>query len=393
MDQVSYTAPTSLDGLRQRALIVGAAGLLATAAGAFVNTGQFFHSYLLAYLFVLAAALGSLALLMLHHLSGGAWGIVTRRIFEAGAGTLPWMALFFVPVLFGMQTLYPWSRPSVVAGDHVLEAKAAYLNVPFFVIRAGIYFAIWIALARLLTRWSARQDRTGDPDAAARMRRLAAPGLVLYAVTMTFASFDWAMSLEPHWFSTMYGFLFLAGQGLTGLALAIIVARRLSLEAPMDKVYNAGHFHDFGKLLFAFTMLWAYLSFSQFLIIWAGNLPEEIPWFQHRLDHGWEAVGLALVMLHFAVPFLVLLSRRTKRNPYLLSRVAMWLILMRFVDLFFLIGPEAYPTGLTLGWMDVVAPIGLGSLWVSLFLANLKSRPLLPVRDPEFASALQARGH
>ena len=393
MHDATYTPPASLDALRQRSLIVGVIGLVAAAAGAFVNPGQFFHAYLLAYLFWLAAALGGLALLMLQHLSGGGWGVVLRRTFEAAARTLPWMALLFVPLVFGLRDLYPWTDAAMVAEDKILREKALYLNTPFFLARAAACFAVWIGLALLLTRWSAEQDRSGDPGAAVRMRNTSAVGMVLYFLTMTVAAIDWAMSLEPHWFSTMYGFLFVIGQALMGLSMAILVARKLSRETPMSGVFNAGHFHDFGKLLFAFTMVWAYLSFSQFLIIWSANLPEEIPWYQHRLSHGWEYIGLALVAFHFAVPFIVLLSRRSKRNAALLAGMAAWLIVARFLDLFFLIGPEAYPNGLGFHWLDLAAPVGLGGVWVALFLSNLKSRPLLPLRDPGLENALHGAQH
>ncbi|MGE5199185.1 MAG: hypothetical protein ACM3H9_06065 [Rhodospirillaceae bacterium] len=393
MPDATYTPPASLDQLRQRSLIIGAAGLVAAAAGAWLDAGQFFHSYLLAYLFWLAAALGGLALTMLQHLSGGGWGVVLRRIFEAAARTLPWMALFFVPLLFGLRDLYPWTDTAMVARDHVLSEKTLYLNVPFFLARAAVCFAVWIGLAFLLTRWSAEQDRTGDPALAVRMRNASAIGMVLYFFTMTFAAIDWAMSLEPHWFSTMYGFLFVIGQALMGLSIGIVTARKLSAEAPMSGVYNAGHFHDFGKLLFAFTMLWAYLAFSQFLIIWSANLPEEIPWYQHRLSRGWDLIGLALVAFHFAVPFVVLLSRRSKRNAALLAGMALWLIAARFLDLYFMIGPEAYPQGPRIHWLDLAAVIGLGGIWVALFASNLKSRPLLPLRDPGLGKALHAEQH
>jgi hypothetical protein len=394
MHLATYTPPASLDRLRQRSLIVGVVGLVAAASGALLNPGQFFHAYLLAFLFWLAAALGGLALSMLHHMSGGGWGVVLRRIFEAAARTLPWMALLFVPIAFGMKSLYPWTDTAMVAGDHILSGKAAYLNTPFFLVRAAIYFAIWCGLAFVLSRWSAEQDRTGDPALGVRMQRVSAGGLVIYVLSMTFASIDWAMSMEPHWFSTMYGFLFVIGQAIMGLAIAIIVARRLSKEAPMAGVYNPAHFHDFGKLLFAFSMVWAYLAFSQFLIIWSANLPEEIPWYQHRMHHGWEYLAIVLVACHFVVPFAVLLSRRTKRNATVLARMAMWLIAARLLDLFFLIGPEAYPEGLRVHWLDLAAVIGLGGIWVSLFIGNLKSRSLLPVHDGDFEHALQApQGH
>lgn len=394
MQHATYPPPASLDPLRQRSLIAGVAGLVVAGVGAFVNPGQFFHSYLLAFLFWLAAALGGLALTMLHHMSGGGWGVVIRRILESAARTLPWMALFFVPIAFGMNELYPWTDTAKVAADRILLAKAAYLKTPFFLARTALYFVIWISLAFFLTRWSAEQDHTGAPDLAARMTRMSAGGLVIYVVSMTFASIDWAMSLEPHWFSTMYGFLFVIGQALMGLAIAIVMANRLSREAPMADVFHKGHFHDFGKLLFAFTMVWAYLSFSQFLIIWSANIPEEIPWYMHRTGHGWQYIGLALVAFHFAVPFMVLLSSRTKKNSTVLTRVALWLIAMRFVDVFYLIGPEAYPEGLSFHWMDLAAAIGLGGVWVSLFVRNLQAcGSLLPVCDEGMENALAAPAH
>ena len=394
MHDVTYAPPASLDALRQRSLLAGLAGLAAVVAGAFFSPDQFFHSYLLAFLFWLAAALGGLALLMLQHLTGGTWGVLLRRVFEAAARTLPWMAVLFVPLTFGLSRLYPWTDTAAVAADHILRQKTAYLNVPFFLVRAALYFAIWIGLAFFLTTWSTDQDRTGDPALKARMRALSAVGIVLYAFSMTFAAFDWGMSLDPHWFSTMYGFLFIIGQVLMGLAVAILTAKRLSAEAPLSSVFNVGHWHDFGKLLFAFSMVWAYLSFSQFLIIWSANLPEEIPWYLHRTSHGWQFLAVGLIVVHFIVPFAVLLSRRTKRNATILARMAAWMVLARFADLFFLIAPEFYRNGLTIHWMDVAAMIGVGGLWMALFTANVKSRPLLPTGDPDLANALKATaGH
>jgi hypothetical protein len=389
MRDTTYTPPASLDTLRRRALVVGIVGLAASGAGAAVNPTQFLHSYLLAFLLWLAAALGGLAWTMLQHLTGGSWGVVLRRIFEAAARTLPWMALLFVPIALGATRLYPWTDAARVAADHVLTEKAPYLNLPFFYLRAALYFAVWCGLARFLTKWSDEQDATGAPDLQRRMRATSAVGMVVYVLTMTFAAIDWGMSLEPHWFSTMYGFLFIGGQALMGLSVAIVVARRLSLEPPMADVFKAGHFHDFGKLLFAFTMVWAYLSFSQFLIIWSANLPEEIPWYLHRMQGGWEAIGIGLMLFHFGVPFVVLVNRKSKRTPAILAGMALWMIGMRFLDLFYLLGPEAYPDGLRLHWLDVTTSVGVGGVWVALFAANLKNRPLLPLGDPELAGAIR----
>jgi len=394
MHDATYAPPESLDSLRRRSLVIGIVGLVAAGAGAVLNPTQFLHSYLLAFLLWLAAALGGLALLMLQHMSGGAWGVVLRRIFEAAARTMPWMAVFFLPIALGATRLYPWTDTARVAADHVLAEKALYLNLPFFYARAVLYFSVWCGLAWFLTKWSAEQDATGAPDLQRRMQATSAIGLVVYALTMTFASIDWGMSLEPHWFSTMYGFLFIGGQALMGLSVAIVMARRLSLEPPMAGVFKVGHFHDFGKLLFAFTMVWAYLSFSQFLIIWSANQPEEIPWYIHRMNGGWQAIGIGLMLFHFAVPFVVLINRKTKRNAAMLAGMALWMIAVRFLDVFYIIGPEAYPEGLRFHWMDAAATVGLGGIWVALFAANLKSRPLLPLREPELASALRGpEGH
>jgi hypothetical protein len=389
MHDATYTPPASLDSLRRRSLLVGIVGLSVAGAGALIDPNQFLHSYLLAFLLWLGAALGGLALTMLQHLTGGSWGVVLRRILEAAARTLPWMGVFFVPIALGATHLYPWADAARVAGDRVLTEKALYLNLPFFYARAVLYFGVWGGLAWFLTRWSAAQDVTGNPDLQRRMRALSAIGLIAYVMTMTFASIDWGMSLEPHWFSTMYGFLFVGGQALMGLSVAIVMARRLSLESPMSGVFKAGHFHDFGKLLFAFTMVWAYLSFSQFLIIWSANLPEEIPWYVHRMGGGWQTIGIGLMLFHFAVPFVVLVNRTSKRNPAILAGMALWMIAVRVLDLFYIIGPEAYPDRLRVHWLDVATVVGVGGVWVALFAAKLKQRPLLPLRDPELASALR----
>jgi hypothetical protein len=312
-----------------------------------------------------------LALTLLHNLSGGTWGNAIRPFLEASARTLPWLGLFFVPLLFGLKELYPWTDAAAVAQDPVLSAKVLYLNVPFFISRAAAYWLLWCGLAMLLTGWAARYRRTGGVALLQRIRRLSAVGLIMYFFSLTLAAIDWAMSMEPHWFSTMYGFLFAVGQGLMALALAIVMARVLSREASMAAAFQKSHFHDLGTLLFAFTLLWAYLSFSQFLIIWSANLPEEIPWYMHRLHGDWQAVGVSLVVFHFAVPFLVLLSRRVKEDAAMLARVALLVILMRFVDLFYTLGPEASPGGLRLHWLDITATAGIGGIWLALFVRNL----------------------
>jgi hypothetical protein len=378
--------------LQSRARIAGAVALAACAIGFVFAREQFFRSYLLGYLLVLGVTLGSLAILMLQHLTGGAWGLMIRRILEAAVRTMPVMVVLFLPLLAGLSDLFLWARPEAVAADTALQAKSPYLNVPFFLVRAAFYFAAWTGLALILARWSAEQDAMPEALAASHVRRfrlLGAPGLLLYGLTVTFAAVDWVMSLDPHWFSTIIGVLIMGGQGLSALAFAIAALAVLSRYAPLAGAVRPAHFHDLGKLLLAFVMLWAYFSFSQFLIIWSANLPEEIPWYLHRMHGGWQWIALALVIGHFVLPFLLLLSRDIKRRAPVLMRVAIALIVMRLFDLFWLIAPNFHEERLHVHWMDLAAPAGLGAVWLSFFIANLRTRPLLPMNDPYLKEALE----
>ena len=291
-------------------------------------------------------------------------------------------------MLFGLHRLYPWTDATLVARDEALQHKALYLNVPFFLVRAAIYFAVWNLLTYFLNRWSLEQDRTADPRLARRMQRLSAGGLLLYGLTITFASFDWLMSLEPHWFSTIFGMLIMAGQGLAALAFLLIVLGWLSRRPPLDAIVVPGHFHDLGNLMLAFVMLWAYFSFSQYLIIWAGNLPLEIGWYLHRLTNDWRFIGMGLMAFHFAVPFVLLLSRTIKRQSGLIVRVAALILVVRVVDLFWLVAPDFHPQGIHVSWLDVVLPLSLLAIWTGAFVWQLRGRAILPVHDPQFDETL-----
>jgi hypothetical protein len=382
--------------LQQRALVIGIAGLLAGGIGAAMNLEQFYRSWLIGFLFCLGLTLGSLGLLMLQHLSGGQWGLVSRRVFEAASRTLPLVAVFFIPVLLGVSSVFEWSHTDVVANDPILIQKAPYLDVRFFVARAVIYFAFWILCAYLLTTWSAGQDRGTTAVTAAdsiRFRTVSAPGLLFLVLTITFASVDWIMSLDPHWYSTIFGLLTVVGQGLSALAFTIAVLSLLASVAPLSRFLSPRHFHDLGKLMLAFVMLWAYLSFSQFLIIWSGNLPEEIPWYIERMRGTWGFLAILLVLGHFALPFLLLLSRDLKRHGGLLAKVAVFVIAMRLVDLIWLVAPNFEHHGFPLHWMDVVLPIGLLGVWLFMFARNLRSRALLPLNDPYFKEAFAHEAH
>jgi hypothetical protein len=344
---------------------------------------QFFRSYLIAYLFWFGIALGCLPLLMLHHLVGGTWGFVIRRILEAGTRTLPLMGLLFVPLLFGIHSLYEWSHPDVVTRDAILQAKQAYLNVPFFIVRAVLYFFAWMTLAFFLNRWSAEQDSTGNPSLMRRFQLLSALGIVVYVLAITFASIDWGMSLEPHWFSTIYGMLFVVGQALAAFAFVIPIAARLSESPPVSHFLKANVFQDLGNLLLAFVMLWAYITFSQYLIIWSGNLPEEIPWYLRRGTNGWQWVAAFLALFHFAVPFVLLLHRANKRKKTFLAGIAIAVLLMRWVDLYWLIAPSFLP-GLGIHLFDLILFPLIGGIWFYVFWGQLNKRARLPLRDPNF---------
>jgi hypothetical protein len=369
-------------------LIAGVAGLAVSLIGWLMNPNQFFQSYLMAYMFILGTTLGCLALGMVHQLSGGAWGVVIRRPIGAASRVLPILTLLFVPIALGLPHLYEWTNADLVAHDPLLQHKHAYLNIPFFLIRAVIYFLVWNALSYFLNAWSFEQDRTGDPAISRRMQRLSAGGLLAYGLTITFASFDWLMSLEPHWFSTIYGVLIIGGQGLSALAFLLVVLVWLSRRPPLQGIIAPAHFHDLGNLMLAFVMLWAYFAFSQYLIIWSGNLPEEIGWYLHRLQTGWRFIGLALVVFHFAVPFVLLLSRVIKRQAALILRVAIGVLFVRLLDLFWLIAPEFHRTGVIVSWLDVVLPLSLGSIWLGCFVWQLRGRAILPLHDPQFDEAL-----
>jgi hypothetical protein len=380
----------ALARLQRWGLVVGFWGLLAGAVGAFLNPDQFLRSWLIGFLLCLGLSMGSLALLMLQYMSGGQWGMVGRRVFEAASRILPFVALMFVPILLGLPRLYEWARPEAVRADHILQMKAPYLNVPFFIARAIGYFVIWIGGSWILNAWSLAQDR-GEigvtPADARRFRVVSAPGLVIYVLTMTFAVTDWIMSLDPHWYSTIFGFILVAGQGLAAFALVIAVLAALTDTPPFTMYLNKRHFLDLGKLLLAFVMLWAYFSFSQFLIIWAGNLPEEIPFFYRRLRGGWQYVSLAILLGHFALPFALLLSRDLKRRPRLLAKVAIAILVMRYVDLMWLVEPMFDHGRFPIHWMDVALPAGLAGVWFFLFARQLRSRPLLALNDPFFKEA------
>ena len=374
-------------GLWQRnSLYAGLTGVLLAIVACFLDRQQFLRSYLFAYLYWTGMALGCLAILLMHHVVGGRWGMLIRRLCEAGARTLPFMAILLIPILLGVSILYPWARPEAIHDANV-QSKAMYLNVPFFIGRAVFYFLVWSLYSYLLSKWSAEQDRTGDDRLISKMHALSAPGLVVFTLTTSFAFIDWIMSLEPHWFSTIYGVMFMVGEMLESFAFVIALMIVLSKAPPIKEFVTPQHVHDLGNMMFAFMVLWAYLSFSQFLIIWAGNLPEETPWYLSRLRGGWGWVALTIVVFHFAVPFGLLLFRATKRREDRLLRVCVLMIVIRLADVYWITEPAFFGQQLRLHWTDFVTPLAIGGLWLAVFFGQLKARPLLPMRDPRLQGA------
>ena len=368
----------SVPKLARVALLLGAAALAASFFGAVFDRTQFFRSYLFAFSYWLALPLGSLAILMIQYLTGGEWGWVVRRSLEAAAATLPVIAVLFVPVIVGVAVLYPWADAEHVAHDAALQRKSSYLNIPFFVARALFYLGVWTTIGVFLNRWSRQQDDTPGGAHNARLRRLSGPGLLLYFITMTFASIDWMMSIEPHWYSTIYGVLWIVNQGLTALAFAIFVLALSEHRAPLANYLRPNHFHDLGNLLLAFIMLWAYIGFSQYLIIWSGNLAEEIPWYIKRNTGGWRWIPPLLIVFHFFVPFLLLLLRRIKQQAELLAAVAGAILLVRLLDNYWLLMPGFTDPEMSLHWLDGALVLAIGGLWCGAFLWQRENRPLLP---------------
>ena len=389
MTNGQITLPSAVARLQRPALIIGVAGLVVFVLTALADRAAFFQGYLVAYLFWAGIPLGSLALLMLQHLTGGQWGLVIRRTLEASTRTLPLIVLLFVPIIVGAGYLYPWMNHELMEKP-ALADKTRYLNLSFFVVRAAVYFAIWLGAAYLLNAWSLQQDRAADRRATKNMRMLSGPGLVFFILAVSFAAIDWSMSLRPEWYSTIYGLIYVAAWALSALAFTTLALSQLWKHETLSRVVKASHFHDLGKLLLALVMLWAYFAFSQFLIIWSGNLPEEIHWYLPRVKGAWGAIALVVVIFHFGFPFLLLLTRRVKRDPKILALVASLVLLMRVLDQFWMILPEFDHghTSLMSVAAAVVAQVGIGGLWLATFLWQLGKRPLLPVNDPQFEALL-----
>ena len=391
IDNLDFAPPPFLGTLQRRALLVGAVFAIASVAGFMVEPRQAMHSYLLAFMTGLGFTLGAMSLLMVWHLAGGEWGVGIRRILEAAMATLPLMAVAFIPIVLSayLRMSYPWTDPEQLKhSEHIAHQAHQYLNPNLFLFRGVLYFIAWGLLAYALQRWSDLQDQPPDRAFGPRLRALSAAGIIVYGWTLTFAVVDWVMSLNPEFTSTIYGLIFMVGQALIALCLAVIVAHKLKELEPMSQVLRSRDFADYGKLMLTFVMLWAYFSFSQWLIIWSGNLPEEIHWFLDRLHGNWGVLGFLLIIGHFAIPFALLLSRSLKQDSRKLAGLAVWLILMRYFDLFWNIEPNFHKANFHYSWLDAVIPIAMVGLWLAYFFRNLKRRPLVALHDPHLRELL-----
>jgi hypothetical protein len=390
----SDTLLPQMERVQKSALFVGVAALAVSVIGLFGNAAHFWQSYLFAFIFWAGLTLGCLGIFFLHNVVGGNWGVAIRRLVEAGLKTLPLIVLLAIPIFFALGTLYKWTDAGYRAEHFAVGHKAAYLNPTWFIIRTLLYFLIWIASGYRILAMADEHDRTGDRALFKRIKARSAPALLVFVVTTTLAFIDWIMSLEPDWYSTIYGWMYTVGQVLLTFSFLVAVLVLLSKREPFVSFLTKQHYHDIGNLMLAFTMLWAYMSFAQFLIIWAENLPDEIPWYVRRFSGGWGYIAWTIAIFHFFVPFFLLLLRFVKKNPTRLRTLAIWIIIMKILDVFWIVEPAFRQRGLEVYWTDLVTLIGVGGVWLAVFIWNLKSRPLLASHDPrDTYSLLKAHGH
>jgi hypothetical protein len=389
MTKSDLMAPPVAQTIQTQSLFIGLIGAIASVAGAFLAPESFYSAYLSGFMFWLGLSLGCMAILMLYHMVGGGWGTVIRRILEAGMMTVPLMFVLFLPILFHLPRLYKWAQPDKLASDPKLaDIAQSYLNFNGILTRAILYFALWFGMAYFLNRWSTEQDTIAG-QSTLRFRVMSGLGLVIYSFSISFAVIDWVMSLQARWISTIYGFIFIAGEALSAFCFCVVIERILGKRKPVSEYLTDTEVHDHGKFMLTFVMVWTYFNFSQLLIIWSGNLPDEISWFFLRLHGGWEYVALFLVLFQFAVPFALLLSRRLKRKTRTLVWIASWILFARMVDIYWHVEPALHPT-FHLSWLHFTVIAGIGGLWMAYFFHNLRLRPLLAVNAPQTLRFLES---
>lgn len=371
----------------------GAVGLIASLVGYFLDSEQFFFSYLTSFTFFTSIALASLILVMIHHITKSSWGTVLRRIPESFFANIWIWAIFIVPVLIGMSSLYSWTNTEYVADDPIMLGKVPYLNVPFFVIRQFVYFAIWGYLGYRLHKVSIEMDKTNDWGLVQVFRNLSAPGILIFSLTVAFASFDWLMSLDAHWFSTMFGVYFFAMSFQALFPILILMVFWMHRKGILNNTIGKAHIYDLGAWFFGFSVFYAYIAFSQFLLIYYANIPEETLWFYHRMEGSWAIVTYALLFGRFIIPFILLLNRDTKHNHKLLFITSILVIVMHLIEIHWIVMPVLHHDGVSLSWLDLVTLIGLGGIFMGLFFQTLKRHNLVPVNDPQLSDSLGKQYH
>jgi len=385
-----------------RAASVGAVGLLATAAGGALDARRALYAYLAAFVYWAGIAAAAMVFLMANEAANSRWYIVVRRLLESLTTVFPLLALLFLPIALGAGKIFPWVDPTAAAhapiqpwahGEgklaiHLWEHRHPWMNLPFFLFRAGLYFAIWIGVASLMRRWSLAQDAGGGAELKLKMRRLGAGGLPFVALAITFAAFDWQMSLSAFLFSTIFGVYWFSGSLVAAIAALILAAAAASKVEPLRSAINPNHIHSLGKYLFAFTAFWAYIAFSQYLLIWISNLPEEVPWYLVRTDSGWKAVGVFLALFQFALPFVILMPRERKRTWRPLVAMSLWILAVHYVDVYWVVMPGLSPAGPRPSWMDLTAFLGVGGVCIAWVVTRLRGHAILPARDPYLADSL-----
>lgn len=381
-----------------------ALGVIGLGAGAGIGATQgdhwvgFFHSYLTAFCYFLAIALGGLWFVTLQHLTRAGWSVTVRRIAEFMASSLPWLAVLALPVIIptvmGNHALYEWADPSIRAKDHILHHKEPYLNNTFFLVRMVVFFGFWALLSRFFLKSSTTQDKSGDAAITSKMERVAPVGMLLFALTLTYAAVDLIMSLMPHWFSTIIGVYYFAGAVMSCMATMILIAKYLQSKGKLEGIVTVEHFHDMGKLMFAFTFFWAYIAFSQFMLIWYANMPEGTMFYLPRQEGAWATFSLVLLFGHFIIPFVGVMSRHAKRKTGILMFWAIWLLVAHYIDMFYMVKPtliavHKWDAGqLHFSLMDPLCWVGLFGFFLAAIGTAMKNHNLVPVKDPRLSEAL-----
>ncbi|MDG5765972.1 hypothetical protein QA596_00745 [Balneolales bacterium ANBcel1] len=369
-------------------LAAGIIGVILSLIGLVVNTEQFFYSYLTSFAFIASLVLGALFFVMVQHVTRSSWSVVIRRIPETISYQLVWLGILFIPILFGMEILYEWTRPERIATDALTQHKLPYLNLPFFIIRNIIYFAVWAYLGYKLYRNSIAMDRNPDPALDRQQRVLSAPGLLIFAFTVAFASFDWLMSMDSHWFSTMFGVYYFAMSFQTILAVVIALVLYLFRKGLLTNTINKAHIHDLGAFLFGFSVFYAYIAFSQFLLIYYANIPEATLWFYYRFEGNWIVLAWLFLIGRFVIPFVLLLKRKAKTNYKLLMGVSLWIIALQFLEMFWIVMPILHQGAFSIHWLDIALLLAFFGISAGLFFRQFGKHSMIPKNDPLLTESL-----